>query len=227
MNNAAIVVPWRTAEGREKSFELAQKYNAETFSDFKFYFSDSVGEKFNVSEARNRGCIQAIEDGYNLLVVLDADTVFERDAVVDALKVVTESGGVCYPYTLSIETNQQLSERIDSGELTLEDLSWHMDATEMHVGSGWVMSSETFWEMNGWDENFKGWGWEDAAFQLAYETKFDRIMSRSEGTCYRFWHPVRDTYSFGENLYRYESEYTEENISQLLLSNMVHRSNLD
>jgi len=228
MNNAAIIVPWRMADGREMSFELAQRYNSVTFSDFKTYFSDSVGEKFNVSEARNRGCLQAIADGYDNLIVLDADTIFERDAIVDALKVATTDGGVCYPYTWSIETNEYFSTKLEGGEISLADLPNQMTATEKHVGSGWVMTKEAFFEMNGWDENFVGWGCEDSAFQLACESIFGGTMPRSSGYCYRLWHPERDVWGYGDNYLRFESKYqAAEDVRELLITNMVHRSKLD
>ena len=47
--DAAIVVPWRPEAGREQSFDLAWRYNNKELVGFEVYFSDSVGEKFNVS----------------------------------------------------------------------------------------------------------------------------------------------------------------------------------
>lgn len=226
--DAAIVVPWRVAEGREGSFELAWKYNNSVFADFKIYFSDSVGEKFNVSEARNRGCIQAIEDGYKYLVVIDADTVFERNAIVDALKVVSEQDVISYVYTWSLELNEWTCDALRDGRIQFSEISDFSSKTKGHVGSGWAMSAEMFWRMNGWDENFKGWGYEDGAFQKAYELISNSSMLRAPGNCYRFWHPNRDTSSFVDNMERYKLHYGDpdvsvEDLKNVLKRNMAHR----
>jgi hypothetical protein len=226
--DAAIVVPWRTATGREQSFELAWKYNNPEFADFKIYFSDSVGDKFNVSEARNRGCIQAIEDGYKFLVVMDADTIFERNAVVDALKVVSEEDVISYIYTWSLELNGWTCDALSDGRIQFSEVSDFASKTEGHVGSGWAMTSEMFWQMNGWDENFQAWGYEDIAFQKAYELISNNPMLRVPGNCYRLWHPDRDTSGLTGNMERFELYYnnpeiTREDLRSVLKRNMVHR----
>lgn len=225
--DAAIVVPWRPAVGREQSFELAWRYNSKEFADFKIYFSDSVGERFNVSEARNRGCIQAIEDGYKTLVIMDADTIFSRDNVMKAIEEVSTKHVISYIYTYAFETNEKLSHLLSIGATPLDELAKDGGLFEGHVGSGWAMSSEMFWEINGWDENFIGWGWEDNALQKAYELLFSSEMSRAPGTCYRLWHPERDT-NADNNRLRYEELYnkpsnTEEAMRLVLRGNMVHR----
>jgi hypothetical protein len=227
--DAAIVVPWRAAEGREQSFDLAWRYNNKEFADFKVYFSDSVGERFNVSEARNRGCIQAIEDGYKTLVIIDADTIFTLDSVLKAVEEVNTKYVISYTYTYAFETNQKISHLLDIGATSLDELAKDSGISEGHVGSGWAMTSEMFWEINGWDENFYGWGWEDTAFQKAYELLFSSEMSRAPGTCYRLWHPERDSSHLDSNRLRYEGLYNNpdnnvEAMRSVLRGNMVHRS---
>ena len=226
--DAAIVVPWRSTPERELPFELAWRYNNATFADFKIYFSDSVGEKFNVSEARNRGCIQAIEDGFRVLVVMDADTIFERSAIVDALNVVAEGDVISYLYTNSLEPNLGLCEGLSKGDIQLSDIDMDTYAVEGHVGSGWAMSSEMFWKMNGWDENFVGWGYEDTALDKAYEILHGSRMLRVPGNCYRLFHSERDLDGLVGNMERFRDCYNKRGlrakyILSVLAENMVHR----
>jgi len=226
--DAAIVVPWRSTPEREYSFELAWRYNNIAFADFKIYFSDSVGEKFNVSEARNRGCIQAIEDGFRVLIVMDADTIFERNAIVDALKVVAEEDAISYLYTNSLEPHKGLCEGLSLGDVQLSDVEENTYPVEGHVGSGWAMSSGMFWKMNGWDENFKGWGYEDTALDRAYQVLHGSPMLRVPGNCYRLFHSERDTDGLVDNMERFKtyyigSEIGAEEIRKVLAGNMVHR----
>ena len=226
--DAAIVVPWRSTPEREYSFELAWKYNGPAFSDFKVYFSDSVGERFNVSEARNRGCIQAIEDGFRVLIVMDADTIFERNAIVDALNVVAEGDVISYLYTSSMEPYLDICARLEGGEIQPHEIEEHPANSSLgHIGSGWAMSSEMFWKMNGWDENFIGWGYEDTAFDKAYRVLHGSPMERVLGKCYRLFHSERDNKDFDKNRNRFETQYddpeiTPENIKDLIPHNMVH-----
>jgi hypothetical protein len=227
--DAAIVVPWRAAEGREQSFDLAWRYNNKEFADFKVYFSDSVGERFNVSEARNRGCIQAIEDGYKTLVVIDADTIFSRDSVLEAVKEVSTKHVISYAYTHAFETNERTSHLLNIGATPLGELAESNALLWGHVGSGWAMSSEMFWDINGWDENFHGWGWEDTAFQKAYELLFNSEMYRAPGICYRLWHSERDSSNLEDNRLRYDKLYNHPAVNakkmrSVLRGNMVHRS---
>jgi hypothetical protein len=228
--DAAIVVPWRAAAGREQSFDLAWRYNNKEFADFKVYFSDSVGERFNVSEARNRGCIQAIEDGYKTLVVIDADTIFRRDSILQAIEEVSANYVISYAYTNTFETNEGSSYLLSIGATSFDEMTEGKALYPNHVGSGWAMSSEMFWDINGWDENFKGWGWEDDAFQKAHELLFSSEMSRAPGTCYRLWHPERDSSHLEPNRLRYEELYNNpdnnaEKMRSVLRGNMVHRLN--
>lgn len=226
--DAAIVVPWRPALGREQSFDLAWRYNSKEFADFRIYFSDSVGERFNVSEARNRGCLEAIGDGYKTLIVMDADTVFNRENVMKAVEEVRTKHVISYIYKYSYEVTEKESYLLSIGADLLDELGKDQVLFEGHVGSGWAMSSEMFLEMNGWDENFLGWGWEDAAFEKAYKLLFNSEMSRAPGICHRLWHPERDHHSIEDNRLRYERLYNNpdnnaEKIRSVLESNMVHR----
>jgi hypothetical protein len=90
------------------------------------------------------------------------------------------------------------------------------------------MSSEMFWEMNGWDENFIGWGYEDTAFDKTYKLLYDKPMSRVSGNCYRLYHSMRDDKDFNDNVERYNLHYDNpkadlKNFKELLKRNMVHR----
>lgn len=224
-----IVLPWRDTPERIEGFEAALRWHTEIFPDFTFYKSDSVGEKFNPSEARNRGCLEAIADGCDVLVVLDADTLFHRLGIIEAIQAAIRTGFVCYPYTYVVdlsldETVQYLSGRINL-ELFTERNGGPGTGLANHVGSGWVMTSETFKRLNGWDENFKGWGYEDNAFQEAHLKMLGAPMVRAFGRCYRLNHEGRDLGSIDANRIRFSlySASTEDSIEELVSTNLVHQ----
>ena len=226
-SDVAVVVPWRLVGDRKESFKIAWKYNSETLAGFETYFSDSADERFNVAEARNRGCLQAIADGHKTLIVVDADTVFEKDGIVDALKVIKKTGRVCYPYTYSLELEKKVFNRMETNTLPFSGYESFMLPSQHHVGSGWVMTADYFQSVNGWDERFLGWGWEDHAFQRTYEILHGEQLPRAEGTCYRLWHEVRDILDYDKNHDRFMYEYQSPRASlkrfrKVLSGNMVH-----
>jgi len=115
-----IVLPWRETPERIDGFEAALRWHKEIFPDFTFYKSDSVGEKFNPSEARNRGCLEAIADGCDVLVVLDADTLFHRLGIIEAIEAAIKTQLVCYPYTYVVDLSADETVQYLSGRINLE-----------------------------------------------------------------------------------------------------------
>ena len=221
-----IVLPWRSSKTRTAGFEASLKRHELLFPDANIYKSDSVGDRFNPSEARNRGCLQAIADGCEVLVVLDADTLFMQSSIEEAIKIATTKNIVCYSYTLATELGLEDTKRYLDGTFnpfSLEGLGIGVPTSD-HVGSGWVLTPETFIKMNGWDENFLGWGWEDNAFQEAHLKLFGTPMKRASGVCFRLCHQERDMQNLDDNrsrFFRYK-ETTSEDIKDLIATNLVH-----
>jgi hypothetical protein len=158
---------------------------------------------------------------------MDADTIFSRNSVLEAIKEVSTKHVISYIYTHSVEANERTSYLLSIGSLEPHELGLIHSLVPNHVGSGWAMSSEMFWDINGWDENFRGWGWEDTALEKAYELLFSSEMSRAPGTCYRLWHPDRD-FIADDNRLRYEELYNSpennaEKMRSVLRGNMAHR----
>lgn len=226
-----IVIPWRETEERAAGFNAALKRLTEILPDVPIYRSDSVGELFNPSEARNRGCLSAIADGCEVLAALDADTLFDPTSIRDAIEIATSQNVVCYPYTTFVdlsyaETDNFIRSLLDpfpNREVLLgQDIS-------LHVGSGWVMTAEMFKTINGWDENFVGWGYEDTAFQEAHRKLIGRELERASGRCFRLYHANRDMSRLQDNRERftlYETAKTDS-IKELISDNLLHQRKQD
>jgi len=183
----AIVVPWRITPEREASMLTAFRHNSFTFSDIPIYKSDSLEEKFNRSQARNLGCDKAIADGHDILIVLDADTIFERSAIEEAIETVGET--ILHPYDRDFETSFfHKEDDIEQEKLSLERIKETRKPNYGHIGSGWVMTSEVFKHINGWDERFLDWGWEDTALNVVNKTLFGRNIEHLSGCAFRITH---------------------------------------
>lgn len=221
-----IVLPWRGSKTRTAGFEASLERHKWLFPDAAIYKSDSIGSRFNPSEARNRGCLEAIADGCEVLVVLDADTLFMPSSIEEAIKIATTKNTVCYAYTIATElgiteTNGYLAGTFNP--FGVEGLGAGHPIPE-HVGSGWVLTPETFTKMNGWDENFLGWGWEDNAFQETHRKLFGTPMKRASGVCFRLFHEERDMQTLDDNHARFAlyNDATSETIKDLISNNLVH-----
>jgi len=222
-----IVLPWRETEERAAGFEAALKRTMRVFPDVPIYRSDSVGELFNPSEARNRGCLSAIADGCEVLAVLDADTIFNLENIKDAIEIVTSQRVVCYPYMTYVDLGSQETENFIKELLDPYKNRKLLTGINVpnHVGSGWVLTAEIFKTINGWDENFIGWGYEDTAFQETHKKLLGRELERAKGRCFRLHHAERDMSKLGENRERftlYEGA-TPDSIRELISDNIVHQ----
>jgi hypothetical protein len=222
-----IVVPWRITEGRAANFKAVDVRRKLMFPDIPIYKSDSAGEKFNPSEARNRGCIQAFTDGCDIVAVLDADTLFEKSSIEDAVNYITTNGGICYAYTrstaLDMEETERVIEDIEHDPFAVSkivDTPWE----DQHVGSGWVLDKPGFYAMNGWDENFVCWGYEDNAFENTYKKMYGIEMYRALGDCLRLFHMDRDMQNIENNSIRFElyKNSSKGRVKKLILDNMLH-----
>jgi hypothetical protein len=163
------------------------------------FIQDSRGETFNVSEARNLGCEKAIRSGIDVLIVADADTVFLVESVRDAIEIAVETGLVCHPYTRIVDLDTEESLRFQRGHITFDEALIGKHPQEKHPGSGWVMTAQTFWTLNGWDERFVGWGFEDNAFGEAHKAVLGKVVRRSYGRCFKMNHDERDVKSLESN----------------------------
>lgn len=194
MANPAIIMPWRLTPDREASMLTAFRHNSQTFSDIPIYKSDSTKEKFNRSEARNLGCDQAIADGHDILIVLDADTIFDRSGVDQAIKMITEHGAkfIMHPYNRDFEIWFSARETIEQEQEDLDNIRKNNNSNNGHIGSGWVMTSEVFKHINGWDERFTEWGWEDNALDFVNKTLFNESIPHMNGCAIRLMHGMED-----------------------------------
>jgi hypothetical protein len=226
-----IVLPWRETEERAAGFEAALKRTMRVFPDVPIYKGDGPSELFNPSEARNRGCLEAIADGCEVLAVLDADTLFDPTSIRDAIEIATSKNIVCYPYETFIDLSISETDNFIRGFLDPYASSKVLTGKDvpMHVGSGWVMTAEMFKTMNGWDENFLGWGYEDTAFQEAHRKLLGKELERAGGRCFRLYHAFREMPKLGENRERFTlyEEATTDNIKELISNNLVHQRKQD
>ena len=176
-----IVIPWRQQPSRLEAFHATVEDISDTFPDASIYFSDTESERFNPSASRNRGCRFAIKDGCDVLLVMDADMLLEGWAIENSIRVASDLGIVSLPYLLLNRLNENLSTSLLNKETSADEIrrSGIGNPGQSQIGGAYVLSSSTFLKLNGWDERFVGWGYEDNDLLLRCKEKYNLMDDHS------------------------------------------------
>jgi hypothetical protein len=158
-------------------------------------------------------------------MVLDADTTITNRPNLDeafesaTLDVLSMTKG--YVNLSERESDEILA----SGEIKHEyfDFGVKQDAP----GGVWVLSVEVFQQLNGWDERFIGWGFEDDSLLTAYEKIYEKEIYRIEAIALSFRHQTRDftvdsRLRNEEKYEHYKAISSKEEMLEMVSKNMVH-----
>lgn len=145
---------------------------------------------FNRSKAVNTAANNA--DTWDVAVIADADSLVPPTQLEAAIELATQTGRLIIPHSRWV--NVDLEEAKDF--LKRGTLLWSKKRTiYATTQSSILVVPRAVWdEVNGFDERFVGWGWEDIAFMTAVETLTDGPI-RLEGSVYHLAHerPAADT----------------------------------
>lgn len=204
-----------TDEWRQRSFKwIVARYEA-LLPDAELCFGNSEHTPYNRSAARNDAFAQSSGD---MLLVADADTVFNVAQIVRAITLIREAGaawvipydgadrhpdrrGIGRYYNLSQRATVFLIENADPGQHVEEPN--HPEAWDHKITSwaGLLMLPRSAWEaVGGYDESFTGWGYEDNAFRAALDHRvgpYARVKGEA-GYVMHAWHPAPEEDCFGQ-----------------------------
>lgn len=155
---------------------------------------------FNRSAAINRAA--ELAGDWDVAVIIDADVVCSPDRVKEAVELARSTGSMVLPHTVRHDLTPVASMDSRAGRFTplqidLEALrkprriiahTYSVENGHPSVSSVVVVSRRQWDEIGGFDEQFRGWGFEDTAFAAAAET-FGGII-RIEGEVWHYWHPT-------------------------------------
>lgn len=154
---------------------------------------DSSNEQFNRSQAINRGVSQV---KYPNVAIVDSDTIFSMSTVRAGIRALGYHWWVI-PYDLYLRTDQASADRIlirhHSLHLFKSDYTYthefpHPPTQYMSPVSGLVMCrTQDFLQIDGFDERFQGWGWEDRAWVVKADHEIGP-HGRLDGEVYHLWH---------------------------------------
>lgn len=196
--------------------------------EVNIYLGDNPNAEWNVSRARNIGCRNAINDNCDVIIVTDADIFVKIDVLKKAIDMALDMGQVILPYTELFSPSEDLTEKIVTGEMPVVDVlnGIYDRVNRTCLGGIYVMTPEVFKKMNGWDERFKGWGYEDDAFCLAHLAVFDRQFARVNSCAVSLFHRDRELDTQTANKARFDMYVKRSNnipneLLEIIKGNMV------
>ena len=183
-----VAVPWRD-RGNTHAQESLDYVIEHLYSILHqpVHLVDSPEGPWSLAAARNRAVREAHDAEADVVVICDADTIVEADALLRAVELAADCGRIVLPYTLFRALTPASSSAVISGidPRAVPDggrLDWS-------VGGVQVAQPDT-WARAGWqDERFTMWGCEDTAFALA-AARLVGPHERVDGVISHLWHPV-------------------------------------
>ena len=143
---------------------------------------------FNKSAAVNSAVKVAKND---ILLICDADMVFNIDLIENSTKVVRD-----VPWVAPMRERWDLTWQCSTDllnkpyDIELDGLKCYQKHKEGRCrgGSVFMITKENFYKAGGFDERFIGWGYEDNAFLLMAEATIGSFVE-TDNIAYHLWHP--------------------------------------
>ncbi len=179
-----VLIPWRPQPTRVPAFDTVVAWYRAEFGDVDIRTVDSEDEVFNLARCRNLG-IGLVGNPDQVVIINDADTIPERDALIAAVHGAATSGRVHLPYNEYRWLGAAGTAEVEAGVPLGEAAHVLVDGACSGV---YVTTPTTWWSHGGQDETFRGWGFEDAAWYVAHRTLLGEAPVRHPGRVYALHH---------------------------------------
>ncbi|MFI8593115.1 hypothetical protein ACIGCK_01615 [Microbacterium sp. NPDC078428] len=184
MRPATVVLPWRPAPSRLEAYDRVRGWYARMLPELTVTTIDSPDPVFNLALCRNLA-VESLAEPDDVVVLGDADTIPEPAPLRAAIEAARTSGRVHLPYTAYHWLGAEGSAQFAAG-IAPEDCRFEL---VRGACSGVYVTTRRTWESHGGqDPRFRGWGYEDAAWQLAHTTLVGAPPQRHEGRVYALHH---------------------------------------
>ena len=165
------------------AFERVTDWYTRMLPELRLSTIDSPDPVFNLALCRNLA-VASLDDPDDVVVLGDADTLPEPDALRAAVDGARTSDLVQLPYTAYHWLGPAGSAQFAAG-VPLEDCDFDLIKGAC---SGVYVTTRRAWERHGGqDPRFRGWGYEDAAWNLAHTTMLGAPPQRHPGRVSAWW----------------------------------------
>ncbi|MEH7384970.1 galactosyltransferase-related protein [Bacillus sp. JJ1521] len=186
--DVSLLIPFKSdGSVRDANFNWIRKYYNNLCPKVEICIGINTENPFNRSKAINIAAKQATRD---IFVIVDADIFCDPDSIIDSISYLNK-----YRMVIPYKNLIRISEG-DTNELVQTNPTWPLKKeltrtdhvyTEDYSGGIMIISRSAFMRIGGFDERFVGWGGEDDAFYLAFNTICGQFK-RLNHTIYHLWH---------------------------------------
>ncbi len=196
-----IAIPFRNGQGNR---DRILQWNLDRLASMGYARvavegDGSDSEHMNRSRARNQAVTLLLRNypKVDQIMLLDADTVFNPQTIVDGLRALREGAPWVFPFDTYYRTVQASGEAILNSPVDVELVSERYEYTHVFTEpptqfdspeAGVILLSRENWEKSGgYHEGFVGWGYEDRAWVKSADMILGRHV-RIPGDIYHIWH---------------------------------------
>lgn len=189
-----ILVPRRAGvPERDATWAKCRQRWETQFPDWEIFEGHHNNGPFNRSKALN--CAARDAGDWDLAMIIDSDIFIASDQVLAGVDRAVATGRVTWPFTQWKGLSKQGTQDLLAEELghvlfswwSGEDIERYVEKTNPVSWSCCILVPREAWDaLGGFDERFRGWGYEDMAFQSA-AVGFGH--ERLPGAVYHLWHP--------------------------------------
>jgi hypothetical protein len=182
--NVVVLVPRRPDHGqRDRLWDFVRPHWANLAPVFEGHHLDGP---FNRSAAINAASRAAGD--WEVAIIIDSDVIVAARQVAQAVSDTLRKGTPLLAYTQRTHIGEETTEKILAGE----KVRWEQGREFVlrdSCSSANVIRRDLWDAVEGFDEGFIGWGWEDVAFKYATEALAGRRTSKIPGMCWHLFHP--------------------------------------
>lgn len=190
-DNVVILVPRRADNGhRDRLWAHCRSVWTDRNPSWRIVEGHHDEGPFNRSAAINKAA--KIAGDWDVALVIDSDALPGEGQAAAAVDRAAETGRACFSFTDYYGLNDHMTTRVLDGF----DGDWRKGAklkmlAGRHVSSCLAVPRRLWETIGGFDEAFRGWGWEDRAFVAACRTLGGGV-DRIPGAVFHLWHPTGD-----------------------------------
>jgi hypothetical protein len=163
---------------RAEAFEIVRGFYAHHFPDIPqlVHSATAIGEPF--LRARTRNELVQMADGFDVVVLVDADTLLWPSAITSKVAAAGEQG-----FYLGKPFLRGVNVPLDGLQLLADcNLNQWPHARFNDPGAAWIVRPSSWWRAGGMDENFTSWGGEDESFMYLFSalggvTEYDHLAA--------------------------------------------------
>jgi hypothetical protein len=216
-----VVIPWREQPSRVKAFNAVVSWYNKNMPESKLYFPNHPGDVWLPSATRNDGVRMAEKDGCDVIVMNDADTIPNLNALKEAILEAAEDEFIHIGYTKFSYLTKQGSDDFFSGRAAA--------LCEQHVhpyvnfGVN-IFKPSSWWSIGGQDEKFKQWGSEDTAMGIAHKILKGREFISHRGFAFALNHekqPQAGNKNFENNNVLFDKYCKIDNVKDMIQLIMI------